>query len=522
MQEIDPKILENLEALKNDFILRCKTFYKISSTAGGLINFELNSAQLYLHEKLEEIKRKKGYVRAIIVKGRQQGITTYTTCRFLDRILFNNNIKVKLAAHSRDSVSELYKMVGVYYNNLPIELQRKKIVDNASSLIFDNGSEYSIATASNPDVFRGTTPQLVHLSEVSSYDKKIAPELMASLQPAVHRVDGTEIIIESTAKGRDNVYYDYCRKALEGNSEYELIFIPWFWQKEYREKDVSGLKLSEEDKVYQQNYGLDDGQMMWRQLTISSFSVSRKDEGYSAEDIFRHEYPATINEAFSTSFVSSFFDNNKLIQATIGEVPTQNYHKTIVGLDVAGSGKDRTVFSFRKGRHHFKTEIYKNYDTKAIIGRAIEIINEISGCVIIVDKGYNPAVWEGLVDRCGSDRIMGIHFGQSADNPNKFANKRAEIYYRLREWVEDYPVKIEDDAELINELLAIDRKPPDVNGRLCLISKEEIKNKIGVSTDKADALALTFGYLFPTYDEMFKEEEDEEIYYNGRDSITGY
>lgn len=117
---------------------------------------------------------------------------------------------------------------------------------------------------------------------------------------------------------------------------------------------------------------------------------------------------------------------------------------------------------------------------------------------------------------------MGIHFGQSADNPSKFANKRAEIYYRLKEWIEDYPVKIEDDAELLTELLAIDRKPPDVNGRLCLISKEEIKNRIGVSTDKADGLALTFGYLFPTYNEMFGDEDEEEMQYSGRNSITGY
>lgn len=147
--------------------------------------------------------------------------------------------------------------------------------------------------------------------------------------------------------------------------------------------------------------------------------------------------------------------------------------------------------------------------------------------MIFVDKGYNPGVYDGLIQLGWNNRVIGVHFGSSADEPNRFYNKRAEMYCRLSKWLNDKPVSIENDQELQNELLLTDKKPPDSLGRLILISKDDIKKNLKVSPDKADALALTFAYPIATYDDLTEkeqEEEDEEQQKRqvGRNPCSGY
>jgi hypothetical protein len=147
--------------------------------------------------------------------------------------------------------------------------------------------------------------------------------------------------------------------------------------------------------------------------------------------------------------------------------------------------------------------------------------------MIFVDKGYNPGVYDRLIELGWSGRVIGVHFGASADEPNRFYNKRAEMYYRLSRWFSDKPVSIEDDQELQNELLLTDKKPPDSLGRLILVSKDDIKKNLKVSPDKADALALTFAYPIATYDDLTEKEQEEEeedrVQRNtGRNSCSGY
>ncbi len=102
------------------------------------------------------------------------------------------------------------------------------------------------------------------------------------------------------------------------------------------------------------------------------------------------------------------------------------------------------------------------------------------------------------------------------------------MWDRMRKWFEDKPVKIEDDEELQIELTCVGRRPPDSLGRLLLQKKEEIRKEIGVSPDKADALALTFAFMVATYQDI--DERDDQYYQGnpaemmdaGRNTVTGY
>src|SRR6476620_10219740 len=63
----------------------------------------LNKAQLYLHERLEEQKRKTGKVRALVLKGRQQGISTYIGARFYHRVTHSKGSRGYMLTHEQDA-----------------------------------------------------------------------------------------------------------------------------------------------------------------------------------------------------------------------------------------------------------------------------------------------------------------------------------------------------------------------------------------------------------------------------------
>lgn len=521
--------IEKLKRIKEDTIFCAKNFFKIrikeGKKEGAIEPLVLNQAQAYIHECLEKQLKETGRVRAVILKGRQQGCSTYIAARFFHRVIFNSGIKAFILAHREDATSNLYSLVDRYYNHLPDIFKLKKIEDNAKKLTFQNDSGYGVGTSGAGEVGRSDTIQLLHMSEAAFYEN--ADKLIAGIMQTVPG-NGTEIIVESTANGTSGIgsmFHSMCMEAQAGSNGFELIFIPWFWQPEYREKITKEIIWEEEEKLYQQRYKLDDEQMLWRRNKISLMNSTFKQTGISGKEKFRQEYPATVREAFDSTNIGKFINEKYIEKALLAEVPKQR-NRIIVGLDVAGSGEDRTVFSFRRGREHFRTEVYKKWETSAIVGRAVQILREFN-CYMIIDKGYNPGVYDTLIELGWEHRVFGVHFGQTADNPDKYKNKRAEMYDRLREWLEDEPVKIQNDEELEKELLAIERKPPDSNGRLVLVSKEELKanKKINMSTDLADALCLTFAYLFATYEELDEEDRsdhDENRTFNNPYSKTGY
>lgn len=69
--------LENRQRLKDDFEFYARNCLKIRTKDKGLQPLELNSAQKYIHQRLQQQIKKTGKVRAILLKGRQQGASTY-------------------------------------------------------------------------------------------------------------------------------------------------------------------------------------------------------------------------------------------------------------------------------------------------------------------------------------------------------------------------------------------------------------------------------------------------------------
>ena len=196
---------ETFQRLKNDLPYFSRHCLKIRDKSGSLIPFCFNKAQNYLHARLEDQKRRTGKVRAILVKGRQQGCSTYVAARFYHKTSLSSGLSAFILAHIADSTSHLFKMVGRFYDNAPEPIKPGVKISNRRNLEFEGlFSEYSVGTAGSEDVGRSMTFQLFHGSEVAYWPN--TDELMTGVLQGVADLPGTEIIFESTAKGLGNLF----------------------------------------------------------------------------------------------------------------------------------------------------------------------------------------------------------------------------------------------------------------------------------------------------------------------------
>ncbi len=484
---------ENLRQLYNDLPFFSKNCLKIRTKEGRIQPFELNKAQLYLHQKLEQQKKLTGKVRAVILKGRQQGCSTYVAARFYHQIIQRKGSKCFILTHRKDATSNLYKLVQRYHENAPDLIKPSTGISNATELYFDSlDSGYGIGTAGGGTVGRSDTIQLLHGSEVAFWEN--ADEISTGIMQTISDSKDTEIILESTANGIGNLFHKMATNAMHDLNNYQLIFIPWFWQDEYRAEISKDFKLTDEELKYKEEYKLDDEQIAWRRNKIANFT--------SGEWQFKQEYPANAIEAFQTSNEDSLIQPENVMRARRAE----NIHKgnqLVVGIDPAHKGKDKTAIMFRDGRVQYKHELHQGLDNMEVAGRIIQIILHYNPEKIFIDVGgIGAGIYDRLKELGYSNIVIAINFGQKADEPERYLNKRAEMWAKMNEWIKS-DVSIEDNDEIHSDLI-VPRFTFDSQGRLKLESKDDIKKRHLKSPDLGDALALTFAYPVPN--RQFKEK----------------
>nr|DAH99286.1 MAG TPA: large terminase [Caudoviricetes sp.] len=171
----------------------------------------------------------------------------------------------------------------------------------------------------------------------------------------------------------------------------------------------------------------------------------------------------------------------------------------IIGLDIARAGNDKTVFCLRKGRWVMKFEVIKGYDTVEVADKLTNYIKELHPAKAFLDLGNSGAgVYDIMKARGFSGIVRGVNFGGKAIQPDRYKNKRAEMYATANEWIkQELPVQLPNDDLLFEELTTIERVKV-AGDTLQLEDKELFKKRIGRSPDRADAFVLTFAE--PVYD----------------------
>jgi phage terminase large subunit len=160
----------------------------------------------------------------------------------------------------------------------------------------------------------------------------------------------------------------------------------------------------------------------------------------------------------------------------------------VLGCDVARQGDDSSAVARRQGRVAFPIRTMRIPDTMILAQQFIRETNEHEVDCTFVDEtgGYGAGVVDAMRS-LGKD-VIGVQFGGRATD-YRYYNKRSEMYMELANWVKAGG-QLPDDRELKEELCATTFIYQGDKFRI--VEKEIIKDQIGRSPDKADALALTF------------------------------
>jgi hypothetical protein len=482
------------QRLKDNFPFYAKNCLFIRTKDSGVQPFILNKAQQYIHSRIEEQLKDTGKVRAILLKGRQQGASTYVEGRFMWKTTHKKGVSAFILTHEDDASQNLFGMAKRYYDNLPEYVRPLKSASNAKELRFEAlDSGYRVGTAGNKSVGRSQTNQYFHGSEMGFWPN--AAEHAKGVLQTVPDSNDSEVIYESTANGVGNFFHQQWKLAESGASEFIAIFVPWFWQDEYKKNLPDNFLISLEEAKVKKYYDLCDEQIYWRRQKIMELSAGGKD----GEIAFMQEYPMNAAEAFQVSGGVGLIKQEVVVKARKASV--DGLGPLVVGVDPSRGG-DRFSMIKRQGRKMYGKRSWTG-DEIDTLGKAVSkckaILDDvcpIAGKVpdmLFIDAGCGVEIADRLHELGYDKRVKAIYFGSTPLDDLKYKNKRGEMWGLLAEWLNDENLAVElpDDDELQADLMAspYDR---DSHDRIVLWRKERIKEKYGFSPDDGDACALTF------------------------------
>lgn len=488
--------------LKNEFPFYASQALKIRPKKGGDIPLALNKAQVYLHTVVEQQRREKGYVRVIVLKGRQQGISTYIEGRFYWKTTHRRGFRAYILTHEEKATKNLFGMAQRYHDLNLAKLKPRTGSQSAKEMQFPEiDSDYAVGTAGSKATGRSGTTQLFHGSEVAFWPN--ADEHAMGVMQTVSLDEGTEIFLESTANGMGNYFHAQWQLAQKGESDYIAVFLPWFWQDEYTRPVDEDFELTMDEfqllKLFKKE-GLTVEHLNWRRYKIREFT-SQGDDG---EWKFRQEYPFTAAEAFQTSGEESLIEPRLVLAARKRELEMYGPH--VVGVDPARMGKDRTAIIHRNGRKMWGMKALRKKTTMQVVGQLVRMLEDPATGeqsdidMMFIDMiGIGAGIYDRLVELGfgfeddGQGRVMGIESSRAATDERRYSNKRAEMAVDMKMWYEQPGgVDVPDDDEFQADTCC-PQYEYDSSGRWVIESKKHITEVRKLeSPDFFDAGSLTF------------------------------
>lgn len=213
-------------------------------------------------------------------------------------------------------------------------------------------------------------------------------------------------------------------------------------------------------------------------------------------DFSRVRIKGEFPRAGSTQFIPS----DLVEKARRNEVPDDGQATKVLSVDVARFGDDQTVFLYRRGNQVLPLRKFRGLDTMQVAAMAAEAIDDWRPDCAFVDGGGLGA---GVVDRLRSlnYRVIDVQAGSAPDDKEKYANKRAEMWGRMREWLKG-DVQLPDDDGLVAALTGLQY---GYNNKMAiqLEKKDDMKKRGLASPDEADALAYSFAEPVRAHREIY-------------------
>ncbi len=486
LTEADPVFAECVDAFKDD------------DSVVGLVPLIFQPGQKKLHDFVTDMKKRRGVVRAALVKPRQVGWSTYIQSRFHWLSTITPGFKTHTVSHNDASTARFLRRLRKLCAAAPQMVTQGRQVENKKEVIFANGATSTVATAGSPDAMRSDSSHGLHGSELPYW-----PELVlafAALLPALSTGRGSEGFLESSSRGKHDPWHNFIMEAQAGLNEWEVFFDSWHNHPRYRTTPPPGWQPSSEALYEQQRIGLDIKQVYWREMQTRNLRATW---------LFKQEYPTSIEESFQSP-EDTLLKPDAVYKAQSNDfkIALDPNAPLIMGVDPARTG-DRTVIAFRQGNVFRKVLVWPKMDDMRLVQILADYFSKgfegtkVSKCFI------DYAIGEGVASRLRQldwgRVVQTVHFGETP-REERFANKRIEMFMDMDLWFGETGEHVSIPAErpgeakgmgdqIVADLLAI---PGFIQRtgteKLSLVPKDEIKKRYGRSPDIADAMALTFAY----------------------------
>ena len=390
------------------------------------------------------------YRFAVLVCHRRFGKTVGTVNEMLKKAILNERkapVYAYVAPYRNQAKRVAWEYLKYYTNPIPgrnvneSELYIELPTRHARS----PGARLYIIGADHPDALRGIYLDGVILDEYAD----IKPELWGGvIRPALADRQGWAVFI-GTPKGQ-NQFYEMYRHAEKSADWYACL---------YRADETDVIPAEELADMKAQMTDMEI-----RQELLCDFTAS-------ASDV---DIPIDLVSAAA---------ERELTERDVEGQPV------ILGVDVARFGDDRTVLCVRQGLWTRDVRTFTGLSTMEVANRVIDCINQHRPQAVFIDAG---AMGAGVIDRLRQlqYQVSEVNFGEAALSTDRYANIRAEMYFKCRDWLTSGGA-LPKNAELKTELSTVEYKF-NPSGRIILEPKEKLKERTGKSPDLADALVLTF------------------------------
>lgn len=388
----------------------------------------------------------------IIVAHRRAG-KTVAAIRHLERSALTCPLPLPRYAYIAPTYKQAKDIAWMYvtktYHQMP---DYCNINESELRIDFPNGGRVRLYGADNPDSLRGLYFDGAVIDESALADPRLYKEILI---PALTDRNGYVVFI-GTPKGQ-NYFYQLLREAQKQPDK-------WYW----------GIFKASETGI----------------LTPEQLAHAR-------ETMSVAEYNQEFECSFDEGAVDQFIDGNTIIEAQsrVGLATGP----ILIGADVSRFGDDRTIIIVRRGRRILETRRHWKMPLTETAARVVQCINDYGSQGKVHTFIDGAGVGGGVVDIIkarGFPRIYDIQAGSAAYDKGRFQNKRAEMYFLMREWLRDGGDIRKGGDEMAVDL-SVTKYKYNHNNLLCLEAKSEIKKRGMLSPDYADALALTFGEVVP-------------------------
>ena len=336
-----------------------------------------------------------------------------------------------------------------YLKHYTAAIPGRVVNESDLSVTLPNGARIRIFGADNADALRGLYFDYVVLDEVAQMKPEVWQEIV---RPALADRHGGALFI-GTPKGANlfsELYSHACAEQAKGNADWVAFSFPVTQTNALAPEEVEALRAELSDNAF-------------RQEMLCDFNAS-------SDDVL---IPLTlVAEAMNRNPREYEFQGAPLV----------------LGVDVARFGDDASVLFFRRGIMAEKPIILRKLDNMELADRIAAECTKRRPAAVFIDAGGGA----GVIDRL---RQLGfpvseVPFGSKPCRSNRFLNRRMEMWQGMADWIKSGGSLPPD--EILKAELAAPTYFFNPAGLLCLEKKEDIKERLMRSPDRADALALTF------------------------------